>query len=158
MLQDRELQIATLLRADDTLSTLLPGGIYTDQELGLEGFERDSGTVSENAFDADGFIKPSIVIHTRGAVPFGPLADLNERLTSTIEYVEIYFYQHRKTDIICDAKELVYSLLQGVRLPDSYPLTWDFETPYYYDLGPVQYATVLRQDWAVVSVRKPVSG
>lgn len=153
---DREEQIADILRANEQLMTIALGGVYTDKQLGIQGFTREEGSVTENAFDENGYLKTSIVVHSRGPVPTFTLSNHNQKLNSTREVVEVYLYENRGTEDLVVLKDLTYTLLQGARIEDAYPLSWDLETSVYYDVGPVENSTVIRQDWEVISIRKPV--
>lgn len=151
----REQQVAEILRGDASLLALLPGGIYTAQEVGVEGMRREPGSVTAAAFDSTGKLKTCAVVRQRGDVPYSDVRSLKDKFVAVGTVVEIYFYEWRGYEEIQPAKARTYELLEGVRLEDSYPIWWMMETPYFYDVGPVANSTTLRQDWQVVTLKGP---
>lgn len=152
----RESEVKDVLTANATLMALLTGGIYTSEEVGVEGVRRGVDAPTNAAFDENGNLKPCAVVVERGLVPFGQWRDLKEKITPTSQMVGIFFYQFRGHSEVALAKNITYTILEGIRLPASYELSWSFETAPLYDMGPVKNSTVLRQDWQVVSLRRPV--
>lgn len=161
----REGQVAALLMADATFPLLVPGGIYTDEVIGVEGFRR--GTIDpldvENysptalAFDDKGYLVTCCVVREQQTNMFGNVIDIKEKLMATSQMVYIYFYERRGHSDIDVAKLRSHIVLQGERLsnPGSYELMWAHETAHMYDVGPVKNATTLCQHWQCVSIRKP---
>jgi len=151
----REEQVAELLLADTTLLGILPGGIYTYQEVGVEGIRRGDGSPTAQAFDSEGRLLPCAWVIQRGLVPDEQFWDLEEKMVSTQQIVQIFFYEFRGHAAIEAAKQRSYVVLQGETIAQAYPLQWDFETGFFPDVGPVANSTTLRQDWRINSIRKP---
>ncbi len=151
----REREIADLLLADATMVTLLPGGIYTDEELGVEGIRRDAGSPSAGAFDASGYLKTCAVVRQDALTPFPGVRSIKDKITGTMQFVYVFFYERRGHTEIDAAKQRSYEVLEGVRLSDSYQIWWDFDSATYPDMGPVANSTALRQDWVVTGIRRP---
>jgi hypothetical protein len=147
------LEIATLLRADTELMTLLPGGLYTDEEVGVEGIQRGDDSPTEAAFDASGFLLTCAVVREDALIPISGVRSLKSKFAATSQMVYIYFYERRGKTEIALAKHRTYEILEGERLSDSYEIWWEFETPAYIDMGPVANSTALRQDWRVTGLR-----
>ena len=151
----REGEIATLLLADAEMVTLTPGGIYTDETLGVEGIRRGEGSPTEDAFDVDGYLKTCVLVKQRSEVPYGDIRVSKEKITATSQVVEIYFYEFRGHSEIDAAKDRAYEILENERLDSSYPIMWVGETAHVPDVGPVMNSTTLRQDWQIISIKKP---
>lgn len=160
----REQQFKEAMLADATLVALLTGGIYTDEEIGIEGLHRgDIDPSSSNysltaaAFDERGELLPCAVIRQGGVMPYGNTQNPSQQISGTAQRVEVFFYQNRRYTVVDAARERNYFVLQGKRLssPGSYPITWMADSPYYYDVGPVANSVTTKQDWMVVSMRKP---
>src|SRR5690349_3527726 len=86
----REDDIKALLIADVTLMAMLTGGVFTSGALGDEGITRKSAPM---AFDSDGYLKPCALVRQRVEVPDGVMADDGQQIDSTIQIVEVWFYQ-----------------------------------------------------------------
>lgn len=150
----RERQIADVLLADATMVSLLPGGIYTSQEIGVEGIRRGEDSPTNAAFDENGYLLGCAVVRQRDVNSYGAnLRSHKDKLNIIGQMVEVYYYEYRGHDIIEPAKARAYQVLEGLRLEDSYPLMWSYETTHVYDVGPVMNSSTLRQDWLVVSIR-----
>lgn len=152
----REEEFKAALLADDEFVALMTGGIYTDEETGVEGLNRGEGSPTAAAFDDKGFIKPCCVIREDAINPYGGITLLRDKIAATSQLVHLIFYQHRRHDQIFLAKARSYTVLQGYRdISDAYPIWWVYDTSPYPDMGPVKNSTMLRQDWQVVGTRKP---
>lgn len=151
----REAEVAALLLADEDMMALLPGGVYTDEQLGVEGIRRGEGNPSAPAFDADGQLLTCAMVRQDSLNPVPGVRSIKDKLTGTTQMVFIYFYERRGHAEIELAKQRSYEILEGVRLSDSYELIWEWDTPSYYDMGPVANSTALRQDWRVTGMRRP---
>lgn len=150
----RESEIASLLAADATIASLLTGGIWTDQEIGVEGIRRGEDSLTNSAFDpTTGILRPCAVVRERGINSYQAGRSHKGKVALLRQVVEIYYYEFRGHDVIDPAKERAYYVLEGVRLTATYPLVWDMETAHYPDVGPVANSTTVRQDWNVYSVR-----
>lgn len=153
----RESEVATYLRADVPLMAILLGGIYEDGVIGVDGIRRGTGSPTADAFDESGFLRPCALVRQRGEVPFGGLSDQKSKHASTSQVVEVYFYEDRGHTAIDLARQRTYELLQSHRLTATWGLIWALETPPVPDAGPIKNSTALRQDWQVVSIKKPSS-
>lgn len=152
---NREEEITAILLNSPELLAVLTGGIYTDSETGVEGIRREEESPTAAAFDDEGVLKPCAVVRQRALIPTYDIYDMEEKHVSASQMVEIHYHQFRGHDAIDAAKDIVFFLLLNQRLNGTYPLTCELETAYYYDVGPVQYTTTLRQDWQVMDIRKP---
>lgn len=157
----RDVEVATYLRTDSTLTGILLGGIYAESEIGgIGGFVRGSDNPDDSdysptaaAFDEDGFLRPSLMVGDRAQVPFGDVLDLAEQKASASQVTELYFYEDRGHEEIDIAKERAYALMQGHRFSGAYPARWALDTPPVPDTGPLAGNTTIRQDWQIVSIR-----
>lgn len=150
-----ESDVKALLIADAPLMAILTGNVWTDEEVGVEGIRRGEDFETKIAFDENGYIKPCALVRQRGLVPINVRSHKRgDEFAATSQMVEIYFYQHRGHQMIDLAKEIVYQLLEGTRLPGTYPLIWNFETSYIPDVGPLRNTTTLRQEWQVMDIRR----
>jgi hypothetical protein len=153
----KEQDLANLLLADSTLMALLTGGVYTDEELGIQGMRRGDDSPTENAFDADGVLKPCAVVRQGAETAYGGIRSVKDQITGMTQPIEVYFYEDRGRDVIIAAKQRAYELLENRRLPASYPLIWVGDTPPFYDVGPVANSTTIRQSWRCVFLKRPSS-
>lgn len=152
----REEQIRDLLLADAEMQLLLPGGIFTDEEVGIEGIRRGAPLFA-NTFTPAGQLKSCALVREGDLISYPNIRDEREKAVGVTQMVQVYYIEMRGADDIQPAKDRGYAVLAGVRLtnPGSYPLIWEQETSRFYDAGPVANSTVLRQDWRVVSIRIP---
>lgn len=147
-------EVVTYLQADDTLMAIVTGGIYAKSVIGgADGFSRDDDSPTADAFDADGFLLPSIMVKEAAKVPFGDVQDLVEKKAGVSQRVELYFFEDRGHDAIDLAKERTYLLIQGHAFSGSYKARWILDTPPVPDSGPLKGNTTIRQDFQIVSVR-----
>jgi hypothetical protein len=151
----REAEVAALLLDDEDMVALLPGGIYTDEQLGVEGIRRGAGNPSAAAFNEDGDLLTCAMVRQDSLNPVPGVRSSKDKISGTTQMVFIYFYERRGHSEIELAKQRSYEILEGVRLSDSYELIWEWDTPSYYDMGPVANSTALRQDWRVTGIRRP---
>lgn len=153
----REAEVKAIFIADDIMMAILTGGVYTDEEVDVEGIRRGEDFVTDAAFDpSTGYLLPCALVRQRGLNPVVNVRSqkIGDEFTAVQQVVEIYYYQHRGHAFIDLAKNRAFDLLEGVRLSDSYPIIWMSETAHYPDVGPVKNSTTLRQEWQVVSIRK----
>lgn len=89
--------VLDILTGDDTLRTLLPGGIY-DTPVAREG-----PNAKPDAFDADkgGYLKPCAVLTMETATPAGPNALQAERA-----FFAVYLYARHRSDIDAGLKRV----------------------------------------------------
>lgn len=146
--------VATVLRADAELVAILTGGIYTEEEIGIQGIRRGADSPTNDAFDAEGVLKPTAVVREGAEVGYSTIRSVKDKIAGVTQPIEIYFYQHRDKASIFLAKQRVFELLENRRLSGTYPLIWMGETPVYYDVGPLANSTTVRQDWRCVYLRR----
>ena len=151
---DYEFEFAEKLRDDATLLALLPGGIYTDRELGIGGLRRDADSPSAAAFDADGRLLATAVVRQRASEPYIGIRDEDDRFIAMALVIEVYFYEHRGRDDIESAKDRTLTVMEGQRLPGTYPVAYIGESTFFYDAGPVANSNVARQDWEVTYIKR----
>ena len=150
----RDAEIATYLGNDNTLTSILTGGIYAESVIGgLDGFSRDEGSLTEDAFDAEGFLLPCLMVRDRILVPIDEITDLKEGKAGASQTTELYFYEDRGHAAIDQAKERTFALLQGHVFTSAYPARWMLDTPPVPDSGPLKGNTTIRQDWQIVTIR-----
>lgn len=154
----KESELADLLRADATLMAILTGGVFTDEEVGIEGIRRgeddsadDRYSPTATAFDEEGYLKPCALVRELGEIPVARTQTSDS--TGLSQMVQIYFYQDRDSDQIEAARLRAWDVLNGQRLGRSYPIWCDSNTARVYDVGPVANAKTVRQDWRVVFTR-----
>jgi len=150
----KEQEFADIFLADATLSAILTGGVYTEEQIGVEGFRRGDSSPTAAAFDADGFLLPCAAISERGVNPVGTVRSPRDQFVAVSQVVEVYLYQNRGHDLIDAAKVRIFELLEGRIVGQSYEVMWESETRPYYDMGPVRNSTVVVQEWRVVQIRK----
>lgn len=150
----REQQVKDILVNDPTIMALLTGGVYTEQEVGIEGIRRGDNSPSGAAYDSSGRLLGCALIREGGVIPFNSIRSISDRFAAITQTVSIYFYEMRGMDIVKPASERSYELLEGAQLPPSYPIWMEAETPPIPDDGPMMNSTVLRQDWIIVSIRQ----
>lgn len=151
----RESEIAQLMRDDATLSALLPGGVWTSEQVGIEGIRRGEDSPTSSAFDESGYLLTCALVVQSDLNSLGDVRSIKDRITATSQRVRVFFYEMRTHNEIDLAKQRTYEVLEGVRLSDSYQIAWDMETEPFYDMGPVSNSTVVRQDWIVYGLRRP---
>ena len=149
----REAEVKALMLADPTLEALLPGGVYTEQEVGVEGIRRGTSSPTADAFNADGTLRTCALVREGPIAPMAGTRVVPDKAVGLMQTIYIYFYEMRGKDEIVPAKERTVVVLENVRLTASYPMHWAFETPPIPDAGPIINSTGLRQEWNVVSFR-----
>jgi hypothetical protein len=93
------------LAADVTLAALLTGGIYDANVMNADGLP------VATAYDANGILKPSLVVRWRGGVP-GSILEFTETRTC-----ELYFYSQQGYSVISQAQARCKVLLHRKQLP-----------------------------------------
>lgn len=156
----KEQEIAEILRADDTLMALLTGGVFTDEEIGVEGIRRSLEPTDTNptkdVFDADGILQPCAVVRERGETIWQNINLVSDQIQAVGQVVQIYFYQFRGHDIIQQARNRVYQLLMNRQLSPSFPMWRIADSPSFPDTGPIANSTTIIQDWQVVFLKRAV--
>lgn len=104
------------------VATLLTGGIYTYEQTGRLGINRNS---TPNAFDSVGLLKPCAVIKSRANVPDGQIIDLHLQWQSARQAAEIWIYQDGDAgySVIDQVVARIYTLLQARRAGGK-PVRW----------------------------------
>lgn len=149
-----ETEIAQLMRNDNTLIGILTGGVWTDEEVGVEGLRRGEDSYTNAAFDPNtGILLPCAVVRERGIDEYGDIRAEKGKVTGTSQVAEIYYYQFRGHSLIDAAKLRAYYVLEAERLSFGYPIRWGGDSPHLPDVGPVQNSTTVRQVWQLISVR-----
>lgn len=148
-----EEQIVAVLEADNELMALLTGGVYTYQEIGVEGFRRGAESPTSAAFDENGELLPSALVRESGVVPFGNVRNPAKGFMAQTQLVAIYLHEMRGHEVITPASERIYELLENRRLVSTYPMWFNAQTAAIPDSGPILNSTSITQDWMVVSMR-----
>ena len=151
----KEQDVVDLLLADSVLTSILTGGIYTDETVSLQGFHRGEDSPTNAAFDEDGNLLPCAIVRQESEEPYRGLQMPRDQITPTSQAILIFFYQNRERDQIVLAKKRSYQVLQNKRLGKTYPLIWIGDTPPFFDVGPVANSTTIRQDWRCVFLKRP---
>jgi hypothetical protein len=95
------------------VATLLTGGIYTFDETGRLGINRNN---TPSAFDATtGLLKPCALVKDRGQVPDGGVADDGTQQVSYRQIVEVWLYDDGDATrtALDSAKARIFTLLAG---------------------------------------------
>ena len=148
----REEQIATILQADSALNAILSGGIFVYGDLGPAGITRDS---CPDCFDADGYLLPCAIVKQRGDIPTFEAGDTAGQVTSANVVCELWIYQDTTYAAIDAAKPIIYRLLQGAVLPDSFEIYLANTLSRQRDTGALQDASMERVDYVVPFVMQP---
>src|SRR5690348_14819186 len=94
-------------------ATLLTGGIYTFDETGRLGINRDS---TPNAFDTtSGLLKPCAIVKDRGRFPDGGVADDVTQRVSYRQLVEVWLYDDGDASktVLDSARARIFTKLAG---------------------------------------------
>ena len=113
--------IKTVLESDGTLLALATGGIWDFDETGREGLNR---TTTPAAFDANGILKPSVLLRLRSDVPDYVLADDSEQYVSTKEMIEAWIVSDRSHSTIESIGNRIYALLHATQTGGSFAVRW----------------------------------
>jgi hypothetical protein len=139
--------VATLLRSDTTLGSILTGGIYAAGVLGDIGIT-DPRTTGD-AYSG-GLLKPLAVVKERAIVPTFEVMDFDQQWESARQMVGVWMYAREATGYgtLDSAGARIRTLLYGATLNDSYELRlaqW-----LKRERAPELIKTLLaRQDWQV---------
>jgi hypothetical protein len=148
----RESEVVTYLRTDETLGDLLPGGIYAESDLPVEGLTEP---LRMTDVWAGGTFQATAVVRQAAPVPTGDLQDVTLQHTSVSQRIEIWVYA-TTADAIEAALDRVYALLMGKRFNHAFSATWVGsglgigqapELPSGIKVG--------RNDYRIVFIRKP---
>ena len=157
----KEAEMATLLRAEQTLTAILTGGIYTSEEVGIEGIHRGEEDPDDThysptaqAFDEDGYLKPCALVRELGETPMPRTQTPGQGFEAVSMLVQIYLYQDEGYDQIDLARNIIFGLVNNKRLGRSYPVYRDSESSYTYSVGPVENAITKLMTWKVVYTKQ----
>lgn len=150
----KEAEAKAILLADPTIMAILEGGVYTEEELGVEGIRRGDDVPTSAAFDVEGKLLPCAFIRESGEETYRNVQNPSQGFAAVSQIVVIYFFQMRGSDLVMAAKLRAFEILTGRRLGRSYPIWLMTETAPIPDTGPITNSTTLRQDWMVVSMRQ----
>jgi hypothetical protein len=148
----RESEIAAILQGDSGLMATLSGGLYVYGDLGPAGITRDS---TPAAFDPDGYLLPCAIVKQRGDIPTFEAGDTAGQVTSGNQVCELWLYQDTTYTAIDAAKPIIYRLLQGAVLPDSFEIYLANTLSRQRDTGALQDASMERVDYVVPFVMMP---
>lgn len=144
--------IVTVLDADSGVggaATLLTGGIYTFDETGRLGINRDD---TPTAFDGTtGLLKPCAVVKTRAKIHDGGIHDDQTQEMSYRQVVEIWLYADGNAgySTLESAQARIFTLLNGKRINGAL-VRWvnDIEDERAPD-GVLDNASLIRDDYEV---------
>lgn len=109
-----EASIVSFLRADfgvGNLPSVLTGGIYTYEELGILGVTKDAQPA---AYSANGELDGLAIVRERSYVPTYSIVDEESQIVSTRSVIEFHLYVNGNdtSDVLLTAGLRIYSLLQ----------------------------------------------
>lgn len=110
-----------VLEADATLLATATGGVWDFDETGRLGLSR---TLTAAAFDANGLIKPCVLLKLRSSVPDGHLRDDANQYSSLVEMLEVWFYEDTGYSNIETMRDRVYALLHATQLTGTFAVHW----------------------------------
>jgi len=103
------------LATDPTLQALLTGGVWATGEI--------SRQKAPEAFGDDKEIEPCALVKVESETPWGPYSEAGA--VSARLYVVVYFYQRNGYEVIDEAMERVFTLLQQEKLEDGvWEIAW----------------------------------
>ncbi len=145
----RETEVAAYLRADATLTALLPGGIYSESDMGEAGI---TSAESTPAVWTGGVFQPCAVVRERMPVPQYQVVDETAQLTDQAQSVEVYVYS-RVPATLETAHGRIYTLVQGHRFTAAWGARWqggvsNRRAPELPDVW------MARRDYRLISIRK----
>lgn len=148
----RSTDFAQRMRDDDQMMLLLTGGVYTPDELELQGEDRITQDSAPDAFDDMGFLLPCALVVHQSQVPDGGIEDDELQLLSVVQRIEIWYYQDRGYAVIDLALERARKLFQGYQFNGTYPARLGFVSERMKDLGSLKGASTVRQDWQILEI------
>lgn len=110
-----------VLSADATLLALATGGVWSFDETGSEGINR---TLTPAAFDANGILKPCVLVAARDANPGYNIADDSGQTMDVRQVVELYLFQFGGYATIESMAARCYVLLHAKRLTGMIRTEW----------------------------------
>lgn len=143
--------VATRLRADTVLATILTGGIYTSGELGTEGLTNPKTTPGVYAA---GLLKPCCIVKAGGEVDDPRIVDEEEQIVGESLTVQCWLYERVTRVAIEAAKARIYALLQD----KPFTGTWGPKRGFTLATTPAPEfsgVNVSRVDYVIPSVKRP---
>jgi len=110
-----------ILEADATLLAIATGGVWDFDETGRLGLSR---TLTPAAFDANGLVKPCVLLKLRSSTPDHVLQDDAGQYSSLVEMLEVWFYEDTGYAHIETMRERVYALLHAQQLTGTFAVYW----------------------------------
>lgn len=149
----REEEVATYLRADDTLRDLAVGGIYYDAMIP----EPDGMTSAKSMPKVwqGGQFRTTIVVKQAAAVPTGDLQSIRSQRTSMSQRIEVWVYA-KSADVIETVLDHVYRLMMGKRLSKAFSATQAGGAPLVPAPELPAGIKTRHEDYRIVFIRTPV--
>lgn len=141
------------LESFPALMALATGGIYPYTSLSYQGITRET---TPEAYDADGYLLPIIVVKTRAPLPDNRIFDQRERLTATNQVLELWVYEDIGYVNITQILDFVFNALHCHKFPDYYPMQWAYTSPSLKDDGSLKGCSCIRIDFATKRIRRAV--
>lgn len=143
-------EFATRMTGDATLMAILTGGVFKSGTVGPLGITRETAT---GAFDANGYLEPSVLVRQRSKVPTGDVEDYTDQSTSTSQIVEIWLYEDSAGYTNIDAAmQRIYDLFQGHQLTGTFEARLANTIERARDEGSLNGASMARMDFQVISI------
>jgi hypothetical protein len=115
-----------ILEADATLLATATGGVWDYDETGRLGLSRE---LTQAAFDANGIIKPCVLIKSRSITPDYILADDANQYVSTREVIECWLYEDTGYANITTMGQRIFVLLHARQLDGTFAVRWAGDLP-----------------------------
>lgn len=137
-----------IFEGDATMLATATGGVWDWTELGRRGLNRTdhAGT----AFDANGLIKPLVVLKLRTAVPIEGISDDAAQVVAQRSMLEAWYYEDAGYSNINIMRARGFVLLHGKQL-GGFVCRWAFDGPQLRDMD--LDACMQRVDYASVSLK-----
>jgi len=113
--------IKDVIAADSSIMTALTGGLYTFDETGYMGI---SFTNTPAAYSGPTLL-PCAVVKARAEIPTSEIKDMGQKVTSYVQYVEVWLYDVLTTETIEEVIALLYNLLHEEKPFEGVWCTWD---------------------------------
>lgn len=146
-----EEEIRDLLAADATIAADATGGVYAYGALTSQAFDRND---YPEAYDANGFALPRVVVKARTRHPEGSLNDEQAQYASTTQVIEVWVYDDASIGYgtIETLTDRCYTLLQGQRIPGAFKMRWINELR--AQDPDLNNAPFIRSDYQVIGYRQ----
>lgn len=143
-----ESEVAAILTGDATLMALLTGGVHVSATVGQLGITREAVGA---AFDASGWLKPTLLVRQRNRVPTGDVLDFDAKIESARQMVEVWLYADGSAGYatLDSAAARVRSLLMGRQLTGSFELQLALWVDRAREEGALSGAALERLDFQV---------